>query len=102
MATGEIKEITGFLVGKNFPRRIHAYSEGLFYAEGKNDTYQGFFNDKGQMVINLDDYNTSYVTGTGAFENGQVTLECENPNGIEFNVTIDTTGKVIKEERLED
>jgi len=31
-----------------------------------------------------------------------VTLRCENPNGIEFNVTIDPFGKVIKEERLED
>lgn len=102
LATGESKEIEGFLTGENFPREVGAYSEDLFYARGKNSVYQGFFNAEGQMVINLENYNASYITGNDAFENGEVTLRCENPNGIEFNVTIDPFGKVIKEERLED
>ena len=100
LSTGNSKEISGYLTGENFPIEIGAYNEELFYARGKNSSYSGFFNANGDMIINLKDYNISYIDGNNAFENGQVTLICENPNGVEFLVTIDTTGKVIKEERL--
>ena len=102
MNTGEAKEIPLKLTNKNNTLNIGLLSDGLFYAYSSSNftgtDYIGFFDLTGKQIIDLKKYN-SVNPGNRKFENGEYTITCKNDSGIEFYITFDTTGKVIRQEK---
>lgn len=107
--TGESKKLEGYFSSVKTPDEIQEYSEELFYATG--DTfewenydyvrYAGFFDRYGNMVIDLSDYLiATYYEQDLRFVNGTCTIRCRNNSNVEFDVTIDKTGNIIKQEQV--
>lgn len=109
--TGETKKIKGFFDDENIqqPNELHDISDGLFFAKGKTLTwsnfqyveYCGFFDLNGNLIVDLSEYTVvktddyhDYI-----FKNGQYTITCQNNSGISYDITFDTTGKIINQEK---
>lgn len=76
-------------------------SEGLFLAtvsEFLEEDERGFYDLNGNQVIDLSTYNIVDFKDR-KFTNGQYTFTAINNSNIRFNITIDTTGKVISQEK---
>lgn len=91
----------------------YPYSEGLFAC--MNQTFDrstnGFYNEKGEKVIDLSKYTLVRNTfsfdenGDGVkqaliFENGKCTFKITDDNGDDYNITIDKGGKELKKEKI--
>ena len=101
MNTGEIKEIPLKLTNKNNDLQIGLLGDGLFYAYSSGFTgtdYMGFFDLTGKQIIDLTEYNVVDL-GNRIFENREYTITCKNDSGVEFYITFDTTGKIIRQEK---
>lgn len=90
------------------------YSEGLFAC--MNQTFDrntnGFYNDKGEKVIDLSRYklvqNTFSFDGENdsvnqalIFEDGKCTFKITEDSGVKYNITIDKSGEELKRERAD-
>lgn len=99
--TGESKEIKGYFKDTHRPEKLNDISDGLFYAYSSSvfGSYNGFFDLKGNMVLDLSEYSiTDYHNYK--FENGEYTITCTNNSDVEYNITFNTSGKVINTEKL--
>lgn len=97
---------------KAIPLRLHVnnnqdiglLSDGLFYAYGGSNftgtDYWGFFDLNGNQIIDLTQYDTTDLKDY-QFHNGKYTITCKNNSGVEFNITFDTSGKIISQEKAE-
>lgn len=97
---------------KAIPLRLHVnnnqdiglLSDGLFYAYGGSNftgtDYWGFFDLNGNQIIDLTQYDTTDLKDY-QFRNGKYTITCKNNSGVEFNITFDTSGKVISQEKVD-
>ena len=106
--TGETKKIGGFFNDVQRPDKLTDISEGLFYASGETWTwynfqytrYSGFFDLNGTMILDLSEYSiTDY--GGYKYQNGKYTITCANNSGVRYNITFDTSGKIISQEKAE-
>lgn len=102
--TGEIRQMAGMFSDDNLPDRNYLYGihDGLFYAAKLDsilgDGYEGFFNLEGDLIVDLSDYDiTDYHNYR--FENGEYTITCKNNNNVDYNITFDTKGKIINQEK---
>ena len=87
------------------------YSEGLFACMNQTfDRYSdGFYNEKGEKVIDLSGYrlvgNTFSADGKVLqpliFENGECTFKIADDSGANYNITIDKSGKELKREKAD-
>lgn len=108
--TGESKKLEGYFSSVHTPDAIQEYNEGLFYATGKTFEwenyeyvrYAGFFDRYGNMVIDLSDYIIITYQGEQdlRFVNGTCTIRCKNNSNVDFDITIDKTGNIIKQEQV--
>lgn len=85
---------------------VYPYSEGLFAVADK------FYNLKGEVVIDLGQYNIENSKTTEfsskeeclspslVFHNGKCTIDIVNDQGSKYQITIDKTGKVIDSVKL--
>ncbi len=104
--TGNAKEIGGYFSEVQRPEVVKDISEGLFYAKGETwkkhnfnyIEYNGFFNINGTMVLDLSEYSITDYHGY-RYENGEYTITCKNNSGVKYDITFDTTGKIIKQEK---
>lgn len=88
--TMEIRTIASNVVG-NYPRCC--LSEGLFFAAD-----DCFYNVNAEKVIDLSKYNIDIWENGGLyFRKGKCTFIAENDLGTEFEITIDTSGRVLSE-----
>lgn len=83
--------------------RVEPFAEGMFFAngytndldgDGYNDEVSGFYDENGNLVIDLSQYNVTYG---GVFSEGTATIKAENNTGKSFEITIDKNGNVISE-----
>lgn len=99
-----------------FPHHtLFPYSEGLYaavqYKTGRYPAYDGFYNSKGERVIDLSSYNLIDTTFIGSsdtynlphkakqalvFEDGYATFDVANDAGSVYRITIDKTGEVVE------
>ena len=108
MSTGTSDIINGFFSDDSIrlPDVVQGISDGLFYASGDTSEwhnfdyvqYSGFFDVKGNMVIDLSGYTISGSNGY-MFNQGEYTVTVKNENDVDFDITFDTKGKVIKREK---
>lgn len=106
--TGEIKSLAYFQ-DENIqrPDRICNISEGLFYAEGDTLTWEnfdyvrycGFFDVNGNMILDLSEYKGITSYHGYEYENGEYTITCKNDSGVKFDITFNTSGEIIKQEK---
>lgn len=105
--TGEIRPMGGIFSDGNDPDRKELYGihDGLFYAAKYNDSwggsgysYEGFFNLNGEQIIDLTEYHILDYHDY-RFQDGEYTITCSNDNGVKYNITFDTTGKIISQEK---
>lgn len=102
--TGESKPIPLELTMVNNNQYIGLLNDGVFYAHASSNftgiDYSGFFDLNGNQIIDLTEY---YCTDLGdyMFHNGQYTLTCKNNSDVEFNLTFDTSGKIILQEKAD-
>ncbi len=85
---------------------LYPYSDGLFAVNDK------FYNLKGEVVIELSEYNVQnslttsydksndYLSPNLVFQNGKCTFEMMNDQRTKYQITIDKTGKVIDSVKL--
>lgn len=107
--TGKSKEIKGFFADGNIraPQKVYDISDNLFLAFGETLTYKnwdyvkysGVFDLEGNMIIDLSKYDITDYHGY-VFKNGKYTITCENKSNVEYDITFDTTGKVISQEKV--
>ncbi len=97
--TGETKAIPLRLYVNN-NQDIGLLSDGLFYAYGGSNftgtDYCGFFDLNGNQIIDLTQYDTTDLKDR-QFHNGKYTVTCANSSGVEFDITFDTSGKIIEQ-----
>ena len=89
------------------------YSEGLFAC--MNRTFDrhtnGFYNEKGEKVIDLSKYNLTNntfsfdgkmdtVNQALIFEDGKCTFKITDDKGVDYNITIDKSSKELKREKV--
>lgn len=102
MNTGESFAIPFELTNIHNSLYIGLLSDGLFYAESFSQfsgyDYIGFFDLDGNQIINLLDYKKCDL-GDYMYHDGEFTMTCENSSGVEYDITFDTKGKVIKREK---
>lgn len=84
---------------------VSPYSEGLFFSiKDEERTEIGFYDEKGNMVIDLSSYPFIYAGGKYdndlVFINGECTFKASNDSNKLFLITIDKTGKIIEEKEL--
>lgn len=103
--TGEMRVMNGVFSGNNEPdrRALYGIHDGLFYARKTenylDDKYEGFFDLNGNTVIDLSTYEiTDYHEYK--FNDGKYTITCLNNNKVEYDITFDTTGKIISEAKV--
>lgn len=77
-------------------------NDNLFYADigSLYHPCYGFFDLNGNMVIDLTEYPISDF-GDYCFTDGKYTFTVANTSGVYFDITIDTTGKVLSQEKVE-
>lgn len=103
--TGNEKEIKGYFENARRPDKLYDISDGLFFASYFSPfvneyNYSGFFDLNGNMVLDLTKYNiTDYHNYI--FENGKYTITCTNDSSVKFDITFDTTGKIISQTKSE-
>lgn len=100
--TGETRAIPLELEGIGNNQEIGLLSDGLFYAHASSNftgtDYKGFYDLHGNQIIDLTEYHcTDY--GDYMFHNGEYTITCKNNSGVEFDITFDTSGKIIRQEK---
>lgn len=105
--TGDAKEIKGYFEkdGVNRPKELYDISDGLFfasyYSQFSNEGYGGFFDLKGNQIINtFDDYDVLDY-GDYMFHDGEYTMTVKNDAGIEFELTFNTKGKIVNQVKME-
>ncbi len=101
--TGETKAIP-LKLHVNNNQDIGLLSDGLFYAYGGSNftgtDYWGFFDLNGNQIIDLTQYDTTDLKDY-QFRNGKYTITCKNNSGVKFNITFDTSGNIISQEKAE-
>ncbi len=100
--TGEIRAISLELKGMGNNQNIGLLSDGVFYADASSNFtgtyYSGFFDLNGNQIIDLTKYHCTDL-GDYMFHNGQYTLTCKNNSDVEFDITFDTSGKIVSQEK---
>ncbi len=103
MNSGETQVIEQYNPG-NSGERIGRLSDGLFYAYAFNSItgsgYEGFFDMEGNMVLDLKDYSISDYNDY-IFKNGKYTAICLNDSGVKYEITFDTQGNIVKQEKVD-
>ncbi len=100
MNTGETKK----LPLETFGTDIGIISDGLFFAEIDDDVWnsgwdkRGFYDLNGNQVIDLSTYNIVDLKDR-KFTDGKYTFTAINNSNVRFDITIDTTGKVLSQEK---
>ena len=82
---------------------IGIISEGLFFAttdEVWEDPQHSFYDLNGNKVIDLSSYTITDLKAR-KFTDGKYTFTVKNSSNILFDITIDTTGKVLSQEKAE-
>lgn len=99
LLTGETKEIPiTFYTTWPMVARI---SEGVFLARVDKATW-GFYDINGNCVIDLSQYSfVLEIENINIFKNGTYTFKVRNSSNIYFHITIDKTGKVLSQEKVE-
>ncbi len=107
MRNGSKKVICGYF-GDDVrePNYLYGVHEGLFFALHITDVhdllYVGFFDSNGKMVVDLSEYNVvDLYRSPFYYKNGETTIKCLNDSGVEFYITFDTSGNIIKQEKVE-
>ncbi len=108
MSTGNSDAIKGFFSDDSIhlPNSLQGISDGLFYARGDTSTwhnfdyvqYEGFFDLNGNMIIDLSNYSISKSNGY-LFTQGKYTMTVKNENGVNFDITFDTSGQIVSQEK---
>ncbi len=106
--TGQSREVGGYFNDVQRPDVLKDISCGLFYASGKTwnwhnfqyTRYNGFFDLNGQMILDLSEYTiTDYHEYK--YQNNTYMITCSNNSGVKFNITFDTSGKIISQEKAD-
>lgn len=82
---------------------IGIISEGLFFAttdEIGEDPQHGFYDLNGNKVIDLSSYTITDLK-VRKFTDGKYTFTAKNNSNVLFDITIDKTGKVLSQEKVE-
>ena len=106
--TGQSREIGGYFNDVQRPDVLKDISCGLFYASGETwewhnfqyTRYSGFFDLNGQMILDLSEYTITDYHGY-KYENNIYMITCTNNSGVNFNITFDTFGKIISQEKAD-
>ncbi len=110
MSTGNSDEIKGFFSDDSIhlPDSLQGISDGLFYARGDTSTwswsysdnvqYEGFFDLNGNMIIDLSNYSIS-KSNDYLFAQGKYTMTVRNENGVNFDITFDSSGQIVSQEK---
>lgn len=89
----------------NNPRKLFGLHDGLFFAcdyDAYDMFYVGFFDISGNMIIDLSEYkDMDFYKRPYYFTDGEATITCSNDSGVRFNITFDTSGNIIKQEKAE-
>lgn len=100
MNTGSKKVIGGVFKDYFYADRTYAISDDIFYAKCDLtwEEYEGFYDLNGNIIIDLREtgYNTSYGY---VFENGKIVLTDYNDSGVKYDLTFDTSGNIINQEK---
>lgn len=106
--TGQSREVGGYFNDVQRPDVLKDISCGLFYASGKTwdwhnfqyTRYNGFFDLNGQMILDLSEYTITDYHGY-KYQNNTYMITCSNNSGVKFNITFDTSGKIISQEKAD-
>lgn len=106
MLTGDTHIIEGYFKEVFSPEKVMDISDGLFYASGKTTDrknfeyipYRGFFDLQGNMVLDLSGYSILDYHDY-KFVNGEYTITCRNNSDVNYDITFDTSGNIIKQEK---
>ena len=107
MNTGESKTTSLRLHNLANNIKIGLLSDGLFYAfepsSFSSDSFRGFYDLEGNQIINLMDYKPVDLMDLGdyMFYNGEYTIKARNDANVIFNLTYNTKGEIIKQEKAE-
>ena len=101
---GEIQELPCKYLSNKPAHEFPVYSEGLFYACSEERSKPGFYDIKGNLKIDLSEYDVARIwysdsQGVNApyFENGQAVILFQNAGGNVFKAVIDKTGAFVGE-----
>lgn len=104
LVTGESKPIPLELTAINNNQYVGLLSDGVFYAHASSNftgiDYSGFFDLNGNQIIDFTEYDW-LDCGDYMFHDGQYTLKCRNNSGVVYNITFDTSGKIISQVKVE-
>jgi len=106
--TGKTSIINGYFKkgGEWSVERLQGQSEGLFMAHiedfGFTTKYiTGFFDFNGDLIVDLGEYGYPDKNNDYRFYNGQCKITTKNDTGVKFNITIDKSGKIISQEKID-
>ncbi|MBQ8028827.1 MAG: hypothetical protein IJ262_05420 [Clostridia bacterium] len=100
MNTGSKKVIGGVFKDYFYADKTYAISDDIFYARCNItwNEYEGFYDLNGNIIIDLRE--TGYSTSYGyVFENGKIILTDYNDSGVKYDLTFDTSGNIINQEK---
>lgn len=104
MNTGELKTLP---IEAKYAQVIGPLNDNLFFIAEESTNYHygydtcGFFDLNGNQVIDLYSYDIVDYKDC-KFINGQYTFTAKNNSDVLFDITIDTTGKVISQVKVEE
>lgn len=107
MNTGESKPTALELHNIAHNIKIGLLSDGLFYAfepgSFSSDSFRGFYDLDGNQIINLMEYKPVDLMDLGdyMFHGGEYTIKARNDTNVIFNITYNTKGEIIKQEKAD-